>query len=235
MFSNIESNLSAVRIQIAAAAQGAARDPQSVRLLAVSKTFGAEAVIEAALHGQLAFGENYLQEALDKMAEVRATRPDLNLEWHFIGPIQSNKTRAIAENFDWVHSVDRKKIAQRLAEQRPAGMPPLNICLQVNVSGEASKSGVAPVELKQLAQAVHCLPRLALRGLMAIPAAATDAELQREPFRQLRRQFDALRDLGMELDTLSMGMSADKDAAIAEGATTVRIGRSIFGKRRYAG
>jgi len=233
MSSTIQRNLSAVREQIATAAHHAARDPESVRLLAVSKTFGAEAVIEAALHGQLAFGENYLQEALDKMAEVRATRRDLPLEWHFIGPIQSNKTRPIAEHFDWVHSVDREKIAQRLAEQRPTGMPPLNICLQVNVSGEASKSGVAPEELERLAHAIYGLPRIALRGLMAIPEAITSTERQREPFRRLRLQFDALREQGILLDTLSMGMSADKEAAIAEGATTVRIGSGIFGKRHY--
>ena len=233
MLSPLQQNLSTVREQIAAAARSAMRDPDAVRLLAVSKTFGADAVIEAALDGQLAFGENYLQEALDKIAAVRAERPDLAVEWHFIGPIQSNKTRPIAEHFDWVHSVDREKIAQRLAEQRPTDLPPLNICLQVNVSGEASKSGVAPAELDRLAHAVHGLPRLALRGLMAIPEAAAGFERQREPFRKLRLQFDALRAQGIPLDTLSMGMSADKEAAIAEGATTVRIGSAIFGKRHH--
>jgi pyridoxal phosphate enzyme (YggS family) len=201
--------------------------------LAVSKTFGASAVIGAADGGQLAFGENYLQEALDKIVEVRSRRPDLALGWHFIGPIQSNKTRQVAEHFDWVHSVDRKKVAQRLAEQRPADLPPLNICLQVNVSGEASKSGVAPDEIAELAHVVASMPRLALRGLMAIPQAANDFEQQREPFRRLRAHLEALRACGIALDTLSMGMSADKDAAIAEGATMVRIGSAIFGRRRY--
>jgi len=191
-------------------------------------------VIAAAEAGQGAFGENYLQEALEKIAEVKATRPDLELEWHFIGPIQSNKTRPIAEHFDWVHSVDRLKIAQRLSEQRPAGLPPLNVCLQVNISGEASKSGVLPSETLAVAQAIAALPRLQLRGLMAIPEAVGDAEQQRLPFRQMHALLDQLRVEGLKLDTLSMGMSGDMAAAIAEGATIVRIGSAIFGTREYA-
>ncbi len=203
-------------------------------LLAVSKTFGADAVIEAADAGQIAFGENYLQEALDKKQVVQAVRPDLLLKWHFIGPIQSNKTRPIAENFDWVHSIEREKIAQRLAQQRPAHLPPLNVCLQVNVSGEASKSGVAPAELSVLAHAVAKLPQLRLRGLMAIPELQGDLAQQRTPFRALRGMLEQLRAEGLALDTLSMGMSGDMDAAIAEGATIVRVGTAIFGNRHYA-
>jgi pyridoxal phosphate enzyme (YggS family) len=229
----ILANLQAVHAQIAAAARRAGRDPDAIALLAVSKTFGAEAVIEAAQSGQLAFGENYLQEALDKMAAIRAAQPNLLLNWHFIGPIQSNKTRPIAENFEWAHAVDREKIAQRLAEQRPTLMAPLNVCLQVNVSGEASKSGVAPEQLLGLAQAVARMPRLALRGLMAIPEPAQTFEQQRAPFGQLRQLFDYLCAQGFALDTLSMGMSADMDAAISEGATIVRVGTAIFGKRQY--
>lgn len=232
--SSIFNNLQAVSSRIAAVAQSVSRDPHTVALLAVSKTFGADAVIDAADAGQRAFGENYLQEALDKIATVRAARPDLMLEWHFIGPIQSNKTRPIAEHFDWVHSVDREKIAQRLSEQRPAHLPPLNICLQVNVSGEASKSGVAPDDVPALAQRLAALPGMKLRGLMAIPEPEADAERQRLPFRQLRQMSDALRAQGVALDTLSMGMSADMEAAIAEGATIVRVGTAIFGNRTYA-
>jgi pyridoxal phosphate enzyme (YggS family) len=200
-------------------------------LLAVSKTFGADAVIAAADAGQRAFGENYLQEALDKIAVVRQLRPDLLLEWHFIGPIQSNKTRQIAEHFDWVHSVEREKIAQRLSDQRPAALPPLNICLQVNISGEASKSGVAPDEVLALAHAVAALPRLRLRGLMAIPEPAADFEQQRLPLRRLRELAATLQRAGVAIDTLSMGMSADMAAAVAEGATIVRVGTAIFGAR----
>ena len=227
----IRQNLQAVRQRITDAANSAQRDVHGVELLAVSKTFGADAVIAAAEAGQGAFGENYLQEALEKIAEVKATRPDLELEWHFIGPIQSNKTRPIAEHFDWVHSVDRLKIAQRLSEQRPAGLPPLNVCLQVNISGETSKSGVLPSETLALAQAIAALPRLQLRGLMAIPEAVGDAEQQRLPFRQMHALLDQLRAEGLKLDTLSMGMSGDMAAAIAEGATIVRIGSAIFGTR----
>jgi pyridoxal phosphate enzyme (YggS family) len=234
IMSVIRQNLQAVRQRITDAANSAQRDVHGVELLAVSKTFGADAVIAAAEAGQGAFGENYLQEALEKIAEVKATRPDLELEWHFIGPIQSNKTRPIAEHFDWVHSVDRLKIAQRLSEQRPAGLPPLNVCLQVNISGEASKSGVLPSETLAVAQAIAALPRLQLRGLMAIPEAVGDAEQQRLPFRQMHALLDQLRAEGLKLDTLSMGMSGDMAAAIAEGATIVRIGSAIFGTREYA-
>ncbi len=231
---SISANLQQLRQAIDAAAAQAGRDPASVLLLAVSKTFGPEAVIEAADAGQYAFGENYLQEALDKQQSVQLLRPDLALEWHFIGPIQSNKTRPVAEHFDWVHSVDREKIARRLSEQRPADLPPLNLCLQVNVSGEDSKSGVAPAELPALAQAVAAMPNLRLRGLMAIPEPADDPVQQRRPFAQLRELQSQLRSMGIETDTLSMGMSADMPAAIAEGATIVRIGTAIFGKRDYA-
>jgi len=231
---SIPANLQFVQQAITTAAHAAGRDPHAVQLLAVSKTFGADAVIEAADSGQSAFGENYLQEAVDKIVTVRALRPDLKLDWHFIGPLQSNKTRPVAEHFDWVHAVDREKIAQRLSDQRPPDLPPLNICLQVNVSGEASKSGVTPAELPALAQAVSQLPHVKLRGLMAIPEPAQTEEEQRKPFAQLRQLQQELAALGIETDTLSMGMSADMPAAIAEGATIVRIGTAIFGKRDYA-
>jgi pyridoxal phosphate enzyme (YggS family) len=231
---SISARLDQVRQAIAAAARDAARPQESVLLIAVSKTFGPDAIIAAADAGQRAFGENYLQEALDKMTAVRSTRPDLMLEWHFIGPIQSNKTRPIAENFDWVHAVDREKIAQRLSDQRPAHLLPLQICLQVNVSGEESKSGVSPDELLPLARAVSAMPHLQLRGLMAIPEPTEDPERQRGPFVLLRQLAQQLREAGIETDTLSMGMSADMGAAIAEGATMVRIGTAIFGQRDYA-
>jgi hypothetical protein len=231
---SITQNVQQVSALIAEAARGVGRDPASVLLLAVSKTFGSDAVIEAAEAGQRAFGENYLQEALDKQQSVQTLRPDLVLEWHFIGPIQSNKTRPIAEHFEWAHAVDREKIARRLSEQRPPNLPPLNICLQVNVSGEDSKSGVAPTEVLALAQAVTTLPGLRLRGLMAIPEPAEDVESQRKPFALLRALQQQLTEAGIPTDTLSMGMSADMDAAIAEGATIVRIGTAIFGKRDYA-
>src|SRR5476649_1706195 len=226
IMSTIDQNLQAIAATIVAAAAEARRAPDAVRLLAVSKTFGPEAVLEAMRAGQRAFGENYLQEALDKIAAVAAaTDPvDTPVEWHFIGPIQSNKTRPIAEHFDWVHTVEREKIAQRLSEQRPAGMAPLNICLQVNISAEASKSGVAPADL----------PNLKLRGLMAIPEPAEEYEQQRAPFAQLRGLYDQLRADGLALDTLSMGMSADLRAAVVEGATIVRVGSAIFGSRSYA-
>lgn len=230
----IPKNLESVRALIAEAAAHAGRDPASVTLLAVSKTFAANAVIEATDAGQHAFGENYLQEALDKQQAVHALRPDLALEWHFIGPIQSNKTRPVAEHFSWAHAVDREKIARRLSEQRPAHLPPLNICLQVNVSGEASKSGVSPAELPALAQAVVTLPNLKLRGLMAIPEPTDDVEHQRKPFTLLRQLQQQLADMGIATDTLSMGMSSDMQVAIAEGATIVRVGTAIFGKRDYA-
>ena len=230
----ILTNLQAVHAQIALAVHAAGGDAQAVDLLAVSKTFGADAVIEAALAGQVAFGENYLQEALEKIAAVRAQRPEAPIEWHFIGPIQSNKTRAIAENFDWVHTVERLKIAERLSQQRPAHLPLLNVCLQVNISGEASKSGALPEETAALAASVAALPGLRLRGLMAIPEPVTGFELQRIGFRALRELYESLRSDGLALDTLSMGMSADLDAAIAEGATIVRVGSAIFGQRDYA-
>jgi pyridoxal phosphate enzyme (YggS family) len=232
--SAIRQNLQAVRQRIHEAADSAQRDEHDILLLAVSKTFDADAVIDAAAAGQRAFGENYLQEALDKITTIRAARPDLPLEWHFIGPIQSNKTRPIAEHFHWVHSVDREKIAQRLSEQRPVGLPPLNICLQVNISGEASKSGVMPGDVIAVAKTIAALPRICLRGLMAIPEPEQNETQQRAPFRQLRALFDQLRAEGLPLDTLSMGMSADMPAAIAEGATIVRIGSAIFGTRDYA-
>lgn len=231
---SISANLLLVLQAIVDAARAAGRDPHAVQLLAVSKTFAVDAVIEAAEAGQSAFGENYLQEAVDKIVAVRDLRPDLKLEWHFIGPLQSNKTRPVAEHFAWVHAVDREKIAQRLSDQRPAHLPPLNICLQVNVSGEASKSGVTPAELPALAQAVSRLPHLTLRGLMAIPDPVQIEQEQRKPFAQLRLLQQELAALGIATDTLSMGMSADVHAAIAEGATIVRIGTAIFGKRDYA-
>lgn len=231
--SSISGNLQAVRGSIDHAAQAVLRNGGDVQLLAVSKTFDARAVLEAARAGQRAFGENYLQEALDKMQALQQIAPDLKLEWHFIGPIQSNKTRSIAEHFDWVHSVDREKIAQRLSAQRPPHLPPLNICLQVNISGEASKSGVSPEQAMALAKAVASMPNLRMRGLMAIPEPAEDFDGQRKPFAALRTLFEQLRAAGLPLDTLSMGMSADMQAAIAEGATIVRIGTAIFGERKY--
>jgi len=221
-----------VRQRIATAAASARRAPDSVHLLAVSKTFPASAVIEAYRAGQTAFGESYVQEALAKIAEVKAVLgSQAGLEWHFIGPIQSNKTRSIAEHFDWVHSVDRLKIAERLAATRPAGRPPLNVCLQVNIGGEASKGGVAPHEAIALARRIAALPGLRLRGLMTIPRPTPDVAGQRAQFRQLRELFDQARAGGLALDTLSMGMSDDLEAAIMEGATWVRVGSAIFGAR----
>ena len=197
----------------------------------MSKTFGAEAVREALAAGQQAFGENHVQEALAKIEALAALRAQI--EWHLVGPLQSNKTRPVAEAFDWVHSVDRLKIAQRLAEQRPPHLPPLQLCLQVNVSGEASKGGVPPQELPALAQAVAALPaqRVRLRGLMSIPQATADAAAQRQPHRVLRELLLALQAQGLALDTLSMGMSADLEAAVAEGSSLVRVGTAIFGGR----
>ena len=234
IMSTIEEKLQAVRRAIAQAATEAQRPAGSVTLLAVSKTFGADAVLAAVAAGQTAFGENYLQEALDKIASVRLALPQASLAWHFIGPIQSNKTRPIAEHFDWVHTVEREKIAARLSEQRPEGMSDLNICLQVNISGEASKSGVAPEALPALARAVAQLPKLRLRGLMAIPEPQADPALQRAAFAQLRVLYEQLRADGLPLDTLSMGMSADLQPAVAEGATIVRVGSAIFGSRNYS-
>ena len=243
---SITNNLQEVRRRIAAACAAAGRNANictlagppaatglshDVSLLAVSKTFDAAAVREAHAAGQLAFGENYVQEALAKIAVLADLRPAI--QWHLIGPLQSNKTRVVAEAFDWVHSVDRLKVAQRLAEQRPAGLPPLNLCLQVNVSGEASKSGVAPADLPALARAVAALPAqsVRLRGLMSIPEPAVGEAAQRVPHQALRALLQALNDEGLALDTLSMGMSADLEAAVAEGATLVRVGTAVFGTR----
>jgi pyridoxal phosphate enzyme (YggS family) len=202
-------------------------------LLAVSKTFPPEAVLEAIDAGQRVFGENYLQEGVDKIAAVAKARPGLMLEWHFIGPIQSNKTRPIATHFQWVHTVERLKIAQRLSEQRPPELGPLDICLQVNISGEATKSGVKPEELTDLARAVVQLPNLRLRGLMAIPEPQADPALQRAPFARLRALAQDIVKTGIHLDTLSMGMSSDLQPAVLEGATIVRVGSAIFGARHY--
>jgi pyridoxal phosphate enzyme (YggS family) len=226
---SIEAKLQQVRHRIAEACARAKRPVQSVTLLAVGKTFGADALRATHGAGQRAFGENYVQEALakiDALADLRG-----QLEWHLIGPLQSNKTREVAEHFDWVHSVERLKIAQRLSEQRPPGLAPLSVCLQVNVSGETSKSGVPPAELPALAAAVAALPRLRLRGLMSIPEPVAGFDAQRAPHRRLRELLDDLNRRGLALDTLSMGMSADLEAAIAEGATIVRVGSALFGAR----
>ena len=228
---DIESNLAAVRRRIREACRAAGRAEDAVGLLAISKTQDAAAIRAAHAAGQSAFGENYVQEALDKRAQLADLPPDPPLEWHFTGPVQSNKTRAIAEAFDWVHGVDRLKIAQRLSEQRPAARPPLQVCVQVNISGEASKSGCAPAEAAALCRAVAALPRLRLRGLMAIPAPSAGGGDPRAAFRALRELFEALRRDGLELDTLSAGMSDDLEAAIAEGSTLVRIVTAIFGRR----
>jgi pyridoxal phosphate enzyme (YggS family) len=223
----IAARLDAVRARIDDAARRAGRNPADVKLLAVSKTWPAEAVREAAIAGQRAFGENYVQEGVDKVEALRA----LGLEWHFIGPLQSNKTRPVANAFDWVHGIDRLKIAERLSAQRDVHLPPLNVCIQVNVSGEDSKSGVAPGEAVALAQAVAALPRLNLRGLMCIPEPTTDEAVLRARFAVLRGLCEELRGAGLALDTLSMGMSHDLEPAIAEGASIVRVGTAIFGER----
>lgn len=228
--SAIASNLQAVRARIATAAKAAGRSPETIQLLAVSKTWPLNCILEAAAAGQRSFGENYVQEGVEKIIETAARR----LEWHFIGPLQSNKTRLVAERFDWVHSIERLKVAERLSAQRPAYLPPLHVCIQVNVSGESSKSGCAPDETRALCEAVARLPGLRLRGLMAIPEPADDYAAQCRPFRQLREIYERIRAAGLPLDTLSMGMSHDLEAAIAEGATIVRIGAAIFGERNYA-
>ncbi len=225
----IASNLQAVNHIIAQALRTVQRRGDDVKLLAVSKAFPAAAVREAYQAGLSTFGESYVQEALDKIETLR----DLPLQWHFIGPIQSNKTRAIAQHFSWVHSVDRLNIAERLSAQRPANLLPLNVCIQVNLSGEESKSGVAPEQLAELAQSVALLPHIELRGLMTIPAPASKLAAQRVPFARLRELLQALNDQGLELDTLSMGMSHDIEAAVLEGATIVRVGTAIFGERNY--
>jgi pyridoxal phosphate enzyme (YggS family) len=227
----IADKLAQVNARIASACAAAGRPVQSVTLLAVSKTFDVAAIEAVHAAGQQRFGENYVQEALDKIAALAALAP--RPEWHLIGPLQSNKTRVVAESFDWVHSIDRLKIAERLSAKRPAQQAPLSVCLQVNVSGEKSKSGLAPDELAEVAHAVAALPRLRLRGLMAIPepVEGADLEAQRRPHQALRKLFDALVREGLVLDTLSAGMSADLEAAILEGATMVRIGSAIFGGR----
>ncbi len=226
----ISEKLQAVRARLAAACAAAQRPADEVTLLAVSKTFGADAVREAAGAGQRAFGENYIQEAVEKIALLA----HLGLEWHCIGPIQSNKTRLVATHFQWAHTVDRLKIAQRLSEQRPEGLPPLNVCLQVNIDGGPTKAGVAPGEALDLAREIAVLPRLALRGLMTIPEPAEDFAAQKAIHLRTRALFDELREAGLPLDTLSMGMSGDLEAAVAAGSTMVRVGTAIFGGRSYA-
>ncbi|MDQ2076584.1 YggS family pyridoxal phosphate-dependent enzyme [Marinimicrobium sp. ABcell2] len=225
----IDENLTKVTARLQTAAREAGRNPDEIQLIAVSKTQPAESLAQAWRWGQRRFGENYLQEALDKQAQLAGLE---GLEWHFIGPIQSNKTRAIAQHFAWVHSVDRDKIARRLSEQRPPELPPLQVCLQVNIDQEDSKAGVSLAELPTLAQQVATLPGLTLRGLMAIPAPSDSAAQQRAGFARLRHAMEALRAQGLSLDTLSMGMSGDLEAAVAEGATLVRVGTDIFGPRR---
>ncbi len=227
MNSSIAQNLAQVQTQIQGACQAAGRPAGCVQLLAVSKTWGPDAVRAAHTAGQTAFGENYIQEAVDKIADLH----DLPLVWHCIGPIQSNKTRLVAEHFDWAHSIDRLKIAQRLSEQRPEHLPPLQVCIQVNVDGGETKSGVSPQDLPALALAVAALPRLQLRGLMTIPEPAETEAQMRAVHRQAKDLFDSLRTQGLPIDTLSMGMSADMSVAIAEGSTMVRVGTAIFGKR----
>ena len=227
----IEGNLQQVRQRLSRACAAAGRDVNTVTLLAVSKTFGPDDVVAAVAAGQRAFGENYIQEGVEKVLALQALLPGQALEWHCIGPVQSNKTRLVAAHFDWLHSVDRLKIAQRLSEQRSEDRAPLQVCLQVNIDGGANKSGVAPDELPALAHAVAALPRLNLRGLMCIPEPSEDVALQRAAFRRVRELLEALRAQGLELDTLSMGMSDDLEAAVAEGSTLVRVGRAVFGHR----
>lgn len=226
----ISSNLQLVRERIATACASAGRDVNEVTLLAVSKTFGADAVRTAHAAGQAAFGENYIQEAVDKIAALAG----LGLQWHCIGPIQSNKTRLVAAHFDWAQSVDRLKIAQRLSEQRPEGLPDLQVCIQVNIDGGDTKSGAAPQDTLALAREVAALPRLQLRGLMTIPEPGADYAAQLAVHRKARQLFDQLRDAGLPLDTLSMGMTADLEAAIHAGSTMVRVGTAVFGGRTYA-
>jgi len=227
----LQANLDRVHERITKAARAAGRPEEAVKLIAVSKTFAAEAVVAAAACGQRDFGENYAQEAVDKMVQVRSAAPDAQLHWHFIGPIQSNKTRVIAEHFDWVQSVDRLKVAERLSQQRPGDRPALNVLLQVNISGETTKSGATVDEVAELATAVDRLPRLTLRGLMAIPEPGNEPGRQVEPLLRMRSLFDRLKPHRPRFDTLSMGMSADLEAAVAAGSTMVRIGTAIFGPR----
>ena len=224
----ISANLQAVRARIARAAAACGRVPETIGVLAVSKAQPAACVLEAVAAGQTTFGENYVQEGVEKINAIGRT----DLEWHFIGPLQSNKTRAVAESFSWVHTIDRLKIAERLSQQRPEQLPPLQICLQINVSGEDSKSGIPPADAAKLARDVVKLPKLRLRGLMTIPAASDDPAQQRGAFRSLHQLFEQLRTDGFDLDTLSMGMSNDIEAAIAEGATLLRVGTAIFGERK---
>lgn len=225
----IASRLQDVKNRIAKVAENIGQQPENITLLAASKTNSADRVREAFLAGQTIFGENYLQEALVKITALA----DLPIEWHFIGPIQSNKTKRIAENFSWVHSIDREKIADRLSKDRPESLPPLQVCLQVNVSGEHNKSGVSPEGVADLAAYISTLPNLTLRGLMTLPELTTASALQRSQFSMLRKAYDDLREKGYKLDTLSMGMSEDMDIAIEEGTTMVRIGTAIFGPRNY--
>ncbi|MFP3889052.1 YggS family pyridoxal phosphate-dependent enzyme [uncultured Ralstonia sp.] len=236
----IAANLQAVRQRITTACALASRDPAGVTLLAVSKTFDADAVRAAHAAGQRLFGENYVQEGAAKVDALADLQTGTNgpdpISWHFIGPLQSNKTRAVAERFDWVHSVDRLKIAERLSAQRPDTLPPLQVCLEINISRQASKHGLLPDfdEVLAVARAVAALPRLRLRGLMAVPEPTDDPVAQRQPFAALRALADQLRAAGVDIDTLSMGMSADLEDAVAEGATIVRVGSAIFGARQYA-
>jgi hypothetical protein len=230
----IGDNLQAVRDRVAAAARAAGRDPGAISLLAVSKTQPIERVVEGLRAGQRAFGENYVQEAVQKMdalERIAGAAGAHDVEWHLIGSLQANKTRVVAERFDWVQTIEREKTAQRLSTQRPLACPPLNVLVQINVSAEASKSGVEPRAALALVRAVAELPRLRLRGFMAIPELTDDVSLRRTRFRTLRALFDDARALGLDLDTLSMGMSDDMETAIAEGATMVRIGTAIFGAR----
>ncbi len=227
--SSIADHLLAVRARLERAALDCGRDPKQVRLIAVSKTFPAEAVREAYRAGQRAFGESYVQEAVEKLSRLQDLRPDT--EWHFIGPLQSNKAKHVAAHFDWVHSIDRLKIAQRLSDLRPAGAAALQLCIQVNIDAQPTKSGVAPEDALDLALAVQALPRLRLRGLMCIPAPQKDPREQREVFARLANLMHDLNRAGLQLDTLSMGMSDDLEAAVAAGATVVRVGTAIFGAR----
>ncbi|MGV1717373.1 YggS family pyridoxal phosphate-dependent enzyme [Vibrio furnissii] len=231
--SSIQQNLEHITSQIENAQQKCGRSRSSVQLLAVSKTKPVEAILEAAEAGQRAFGENYVQEGCDKVQFFAEHHPELDLEWHFIGPLQSNKTRLIAEHFDWMHTIDRAKIAQRLSEQRPAHLPPLQVLIQVNTSGETSKSGVSENDLFTLAELISGLPNLTLRGLMSIPENVPDYASQLAAFRQLAALKDQLAEKYDGIDTLSMGMSGDMAAAIEAGSTIVRIGTAIFGQRDY--
>lgn len=230
----IPQQLAAVRERLRLACEAAGRSPDSVGLLAVSKTFGPDAVAQAMAAGQRAFGENYVQEGVDKILALRASHPGVALEWHCIGPLQTNKTRLVAEHFDWVHTIDRLKVAQRLSDQRPAHLPPLQVCLQVNVDGGANKSGVAPADAPALAQAVAALPGLCVRGLMAIPEPLPDVESQQAVCERVKAVFDGLKGVSPQWDTLSLGMSADLEAAVAAGSTLVRVGTAIFGGRERA-